>query len=85
MKKKHRRPSQLAMAQQDKYFLKMIDGVDLNKDEMSIHEIYNKLVVQYNREGNSMEQFPDPVECPCCPRGEDGNRVRMWSPREASF
>jgi len=83
LKKKHRRPSQLA--QQDKYFLKMIDGVDLNlsrDEEMSITEIYNMLVSQYNLEGSSMERFPEPLECPCCPRGEDGNRVRMCSPRE---
>jgi len=53
-----------------------------NYNRSTTAEIYSMLVNQYNLEGSSMEQFPDPVECPCCPLGEDGHLVKMRTPRE---
>ena len=81
--KKHRMPSQLGV--QDKYFLKMIDGVNLQRHE--IQDITERLITQYHQEGSSEQPFSIPLECPVCPIRGNGLKVRMRNEREvrASF
>ena len=92
LQRKHRMPSQLP--DQDKYFLKTIDGVQLAQEtglQLERVNIIHRLIDMYElipSERERMEEprlmdrlMEDPVECPVCP-ARDGHGPRLYTRKE---